>query len=108
MITKINEKLLDAKSALNAVGMLKVGVLSRITELTFYLLFGPGTTDGQFTIESAHDPAFTGTWAPLEVIDWKAANRVHHVAITAEHLNVRVRISKAIVGGTGDVLVVGS
>lgn len=108
MLTKLHRTLLDRVSALNSEGLLRAGELSQVTELAFYVLFGVGATAGQVVIETAHDPAFTGTWATPQTVDWVAANRVHHVAMTAEHLTLRARISTAIAGGVVTVIVIGS
>lgn len=108
MLTKLHKTIIAAKSALDTEGVLRAGELSTVTELAFYVVFSLGTTGGQVKIETAHDAAYTGTWAAPETIDWAAANRVHHTAMTAEHLALRARISSAILGGTVTVIVIGS
>lgn len=108
MLTKLSRTLLAAQSAQHATGVLKAGELSQVTELAFYVVFGKSTAGGMVVIETAHDPVYTGRWARVMTIPWEEPDRVHHVAVTAEHLALRVRIAEQILGGDVTVLVVGS
>ena len=103
------EKLIQAGSALNTVGVLNKVTGSKATGTVVYVTFGAGTTGGTVLIEGAADPAYPGTWATLATINWVAANRVHETFISGAFLGRRVRISSAILTGTVDVdaLVVG-
>lgn len=68
-------------------------------EYTFHVLFATGSNAGQITVETCHDPAFTGTWAEVATVDYAAANTVHYVSLTGCFRALRVRISTAIGGG---------
>jgi hypothetical protein len=100
-------KILDAKSALNAVSdELNASDLGSIDELSFYIVFGAGTSAGAVQIESAHLTGYTGTWAAEgSAVAWVAATRVHKVSIAGTSFITRARISTGIVGGTVDVWV---
>lgn len=56
----------------------------------------PDSTAGEVTIEVADDDTFTGTWAPLVVIAWTAANKIDHYNYTGSIANSRVRMSVAV------------
>lgn len=103
------KKILDAKSALNAVSdELSASELSGIQELTYYIVFGAGTSAGAIQPETAHVKGYTGTWAPEgSAVSWAAATRVHKVSISGASFVSRVRISTGIVGGTVDVYALG-
>ena len=107
--TVVSKTLINGLSAVEATGtVLGPAYASQIRESTFYIVFGPGTTAGAVTIESAHDPAYTGTWATQSTaVSWSAASRVHTVSITGVFLALRARISTGIDGGTVSVIVVG-
>lgn len=102
------EKLLSAVSAVNAAGTMGPGKVSRIREMTFYAVFGAGTTAGTIVIEGAHDPDFTGTWSNLGTLAWAAATSVKHLSVTGSHMAVRARVSVEVAGGTADCHVVGN
>ena len=106
--TVVSKTLIDGLSAVNATGtVLGPAFASQARETTFYVVFGPGTTAGGVTIESAHDPAYSGTWsAQSTAVAWAAASRVHTVSITGVFLALRARISTAIEGGTVTVIMV--
>ena len=101
-------KIMDAKSALNAVSdELKPTDLGSVNELSLYIVFGAGTSAGAIQVESAHLEGYTGTWAAEgSPVAWAAANRVHKVSIAGESYVTRARISTGIVGGTVDVYAV--
>lgn len=101
-------KILDAQSALNTVSSeLSPADLGSVDELSFYIVFGPGTSAGAVQIESAHEVGYTGTWAAEgSPIAWAAASRVHKVSIAGASYVTRARISTGIVGGTVDVHVI--
>lgn len=99
---------MDAKSALNALSdEIKPSDLGSVEELTYYIVFGAGTSAGAVQIESAHLPGYTGTWAAEGTpVAWAAATKVHKVSIQGASYVARARISTAIVGGTIDIYVV--
>jgi hypothetical protein len=106
--TIVSKTLIEALSAAEATGtVLGPAFASQARETTFYVIFGAGTTAGAVMIESAHDPAYTGTWAQQgSTVTWGAATRVHTVSITGTFLALRARISTVISGGTVTVIVV--
>ena len=109
--TVIHKNLMTNETAVETLStVLGPAFCSKGREWTFYVFFRPGTTAGAVFIETAHDPAFTGTWAQLgTTVTWATANTVHFRSITGTYLAMRARISTAITGGTGvDVSVVGS
>lgn len=103
------QQALTNASVLDTAGVLQRDAVPNIRELAVYVVFGPGTLAGAVQIEGAHDPSYTGTWAPIgSPVAWAAASRAHYVAITGAHIAVRVRVSTAIVGGTVNVYAVGN
>lgn len=98
-------QIMTGLSLLNAVSdELGAVDLGSVDELSFYIVFGPGTSAGAVQIESAHLTKYTGTWAPEgSPVAWAAASRVHKVSITGASYVGRARISTAIVGGNVDV-----
>lgn len=102
MRTRFNEKVIDALSALDAGHTFDAFVSQHTQESSIYIVFGAGTSAGAVVVETSHDRTFTGVWANLATVNWAAASRVHHVAITGIFRALRVRISTAIVGGTID------
>lgn len=93
--------LLNAQSALNATGVLGTGTMTNCRESAVYIQWGAGTTAGGVTIETAHDSAFTGTWATLgAAIPWVSASREDVLQITGIHGAIRTRISTLVTGGT--------
>lgn len=77
-------------------------------EYTFYVVFGAGTGAGTLKIETAHDPAFTGTWAVIATVTWATVSTVHYVALTQVLRAVRVRFSADVTGGTADCYYIAS
>lgn len=108
--TVVHLKLASGISALDAAStVLGPAYSSRGREWTFYIRFNAGVSAGAMVVESAANPDETGTWAQQgSTVNWVAASRVHTVSITGTFLALRVRVSDALVGGTGDVDVVGS
>lgn len=77
-------------------------------EYTFHCLFGVGTGAGVIVVETAHDPAFTGTWATVGTFTWAAANRAHYISLTGCFRALRLRFSSDVTGGTASVWVIAS
>lgn len=103
------KKILDAKSALNALSdELSNADLVACNELVYYIVFGPGTNAGGVQVETAHVSAYAGTWAPEgSAVAWAAADKVHTVRVQGASFVSRARISTGITGGTVDVYVMG-
>ena len=106
--TVVSKTLVNALSAENAAGtVLGPAYSAQIREITFYVVFGAGTTAGAVKIETAHDPAYTGTWAQLgSTVSWATVSTQHTVSITGTFLALRARISTAVTGGTVSVYMV--
>lgn len=96
------KQILVASSALNTLSEeIRLPELGSANELTYYIVFGPGTSSGAVQIESAHENGYIGTWAPEgPPIAWVSQNRVHKTNIQGISFVSRARISTAIVGGT--------
>lgn len=103
------KKILDAKSAINTTSdELSSNDLAGVSDLTYYIVFGAGTSAGAIQPETSHLKGYTGTWAAEgNPIAWAAASSVKIVRITGTSFIGRVRISTGIVGGTVDVYAVG-
>ncbi len=115
---KFFKKIIDAKSALNAVSdELRPDELANIEELTYYIVFNGAVSAGALQPETSHWSAvdknpdgtgpYTGTWSPEGSPVSFAANSVKHVMISGITHWRRVRISTAIVDGTVDVYAMG-
>lgn len=92
--------LLNAQTANGTAGaVIGPGYMPRCRESAIYIVWGASTNGGQITIETAHDPNFSGTWAPLLVKSWAAASSQDVVQITGIHAAIRTRITSAITGG---------
>jgi|SRR6185295_16382661 len=77
-------------------------------EYTFHVLFGASTSAGVLKIETAHDPAFTGTWAVIATVSWATESTAHYVSLTGCFRALRVRVSTTVVGGTASVWCIAS
>lgn len=98
----------SGKTAAGYAVLLPAPRLRHIRELGIYVVFGAGCTAGQVLLEAAHDPNYGGTWATLATINWAAASKVHHAAVTGLHLALRLRISTTIDNGTADFYALGN
>jgi hypothetical protein len=92
--------LLSAASTINVASTIRQSEMQQATESSHYIVFGAGTSAGVVSIEAAHDPDYTGTWAVLSTVGWTTLSKVSNVAITGPHLALRHRISTTIAGGT--------
>lgn len=97
---------MDALSAQNAAYTFAMYEAGHVIELGIDIVFGAGTGAGVVVVECAHDKDYAGTWANLATVNWAAASRVHHVAITGVFRALRIRISTAVTGGTMDAYAV--
>lgn len=93
--------MLSAASLLNATGtVIGPGFMPRCRESVIYIDWGAGVGSGGVTVETAHDPNYGGTWAPLVIVPWTAASKEDVVQITGIHGAIRTRISTVLAGGT--------
>jgi len=90
-----------AISALNAAGPIPQAEEADRVEIG--VNFSAGTSAGTIVIESAHDPAFAGTWHIEATIAWAVVSSYKHASIVGPRKALRYRISVAIVGGTVDI-----
>jgi hypothetical protein len=79
------------------------GYMPRCRESAIYIQWSAGTGAGGVTVETAHDPNYTGTWAPLATVAWAAASKEDVVQVTGIHAALRARISTTVTGGTVSV-----
>lgn len=93
-------QLLTAQSAVNTAAAIPQSEYAIRTEVD--VVFGAGTSAGAVMLESAHDPAYTGTWHTEATATWSAATKAVHLSLIGMRRALRVRISTAIVGGTVD------
>lgn len=114
----LSRKIMDAKSALNAVSdELRPDELSNIQELTYYYVFSTGVSAGAVQPETAHASAveaapdgtvaYTGTWSPEGSPTSFGSNVVKATSLAGVTMWRRVRISTAIVDGTVTIWAVG-
>lgn len=75
---------------------------------THYIKWDDTSTGGEVTLETADDPTYTGTWAPVKVFPWSGANRQDAFNVIGPYVALRHRISLSIVGGTVTTRIVGS
>ncbi len=80
--------------------------LTQCRETAIYVVWGAGTGAGVFTIETAHDASYTGTWAPLATVTWAVVSKADVVQITGIHMAMRARISTTVTGGTASAYLV--
>lgn len=69
-------------------------------ESAVYIVWGAGTGAGAITVETAYQTNYTGTWAPLAIVAWTAANKTDVVQITGVNSALRTRVSTTVTGGT--------
>jgi hypothetical protein len=94
-------------ASLNAVS--EVSAISEIggaQEISYYIVFGTGTTAGAVQIESAHTATYAGVWAAEgSPVAWAAADRVHKLSITGVTPFIRARVSTLVANGTVDIYI---
>lgn len=69
-------------------------------EHSFYIIGSAGVASGAVQIETANDPTYAGTWAPLGSPITVTASTVKIFQVTGALIAVRARISTAVTGGT--------
>lgn len=107
-MARMSKRIMNALSALNAVSdPLNLVDMANINEITYYFVFSAGVSAGALQVETAHDPAYTGTWSPEGTPIAFGDNAVKHSSITGVALARRVRISTGIVGGTVSIWAIG-
>ena len=95
--TMLNAHSVD-ETASTAIG---AAFMPRCRESAAYVVWGTGVTAGVVEVETAHDGAYTGTWAPLATVTFSGtAPKSDVVQVTGIHLALRTRISTVISGGT--------
>lgn len=75
---------------------------------TFYVVASAGVDAGAVMVETAHDPAYTGTWTPLllDPTDGSAlpvavlASTVYAIQVEGAFMNLRLRITTTVTNGT--------
>lgn len=72
----------------------------QVRDVTVYVVAGAGVSAGVVTIEEAHDPDYSGTWAEVTTVTTSAASVCNAVHLSGTYKALRTRISTAIVGGT--------
>lgn len=102
----LDQFIMQAKSAINDVGLVARNLLMNAQNVSIYIIFAAGSTAGTVLIESSHDPEYSGTWSTVATINWAAASRVHMAAIVGPHKALRVRISGTITNGSIDAYAV--
>lgn len=92
--------MLNAASTLNAAGtVVGSAIISKCRESAIYIIPSAGITAGAVQVESAHDSAYSGTWAPMGSALTLVASAAQIVQITGIHLNLRTRVSTGVTGG---------
>lgn len=103
------QKMLANKSADEETSeVLGPGIVSRVREVTLYVTTIGAVTSGQVLLETAPDPAFTGTWAIVATVNPNATDAVFRSSATGVWLALRVRINTVIGGGAIDAVLVGN
>lgn len=97
----ITTLLSGASATATTPGVLATGTMPQCRESAIYVQWTAGTTAGVVSIESAHDAAFTGTWAALTTATWATANKEDIIQITGIHGALRARVSTLVAGGSG-------
>jgi hypothetical protein len=107
-MASFRRKIMSAQSAVNSVSD-EIGPVdnANINEITYYVVGTNGVSDGAIQAESAHITSFTGGWAPEGSPVGVAPNSVRQISVTGITHVRRVRISKAVLGGTIDVWAIG-
>lgn len=103
VLRKSSHTLLDAETALDTVSdvLLNEG---HDREISGYVIGNGAVSAGAVQFETAHDPAYTGTWAPLDGAITVLADAQTFFQLTGHFRAFRVRISTAVVGGTVTVV----
>lgn len=76
---------------------------AQYTELIYYIEWSAGCTGGTIVVEEAHDPAYTGTWAPMKEIPWSGAARLDSFSVQGLHIAHCCRVKSPIQGGTVNI-----
>jgi hypothetical protein len=105
----ISQPLLVAQSVdETAVATPEVFKYSGCQRTTHYVSWGTGVTAGVVEIETADDPSYTGTWAPIATVTYASgAPRQSYVYVEGSYEAFRHRISTAVAGGTVSTRIMG-
>ena len=72
-------------------------------EFTFHVYFSTGANAGVLKLETAGDPASTGTWAVIGTVTFATEDTWHYVSLTGTFRALRLRFSSNVTGGTASV-----
>lgn len=75
---------------------------------TIFIVGGAGVSAGAVTVESAHDPEYTGTWKTEIAAVTVVAGAVLTVKLVGAYVAIRARISTTVVDGTVTCIYVGA
>lgn len=100
--TVFHQRIMDAQATDETVStVIGPAIASKYQYHTFHVSFGTGVSAGVVTIETANDPAYTGTWASLGDVTFAGTAPNQLVSVeTGPYLALRARISTAIADGT--------
>lgn len=105
MSLSVDETLQNAQTSGTGVAY---DIVADAREIKFYVIGNGAVSAGAVTLEEAHDPSYTGTWAPLEtpvdVIGDGVVTRARSGCFRA----VRARITTPVTGGSVTVLLMGN
>jgi hypothetical protein len=109
MLTAIDRPMLAAQSALNAVSTAIDVARLGLVETTHYIDWSNGISAGAVIIETASDPLYAGTWAPVQTVTYAAGSpKQEYVRVQGQYKALRHRISTGTTGGTVSSRIVGS
>lgn len=74
--------------------------------ITAYITGSAGVSAGAVTLETAPEPGYAGTWAPLDTAETVVASTTAIVQADGPFAVVRARISTTVADGTVDVVLV--
>ena len=78
-------------------------------EFTVYIVWGANVSAGKIQIQTAHDPAYAGTWANVgSTIDWAAASSEKYASVTGCFRALRLYVDTTVANGPVSAYVVAS
>ena len=99
---------LEPTSTVGATETIGPAFLQGVKEIGLYAEFSEKAVGGAVLIESAHDEAYTGRWAPVVKISCVEGGAVEYRALTGVHGALRARVVEPPMGGTVAVYVLGT
>lgn len=105
----ISQKLLDAVATdETAAGTSDAFSRTGCRRTTHHIAWGTGVTSGVVEIETADDPAYSGTWAPIATVTFSGtAPKQDYLYVEGPYLALRHRISTVVANGTVTTRIVG-